>query len=139
VGFLLNNVFLDSFKKVTGLDATIFEGEKLHASTVLDVDGRTRPIGTVLTDETVRARVLKEKRPYVGGAAYFGKPHLASYVPLQDARGSLLVVVSASRPEIEISKAAVATNRLTLFTTLVIVLALLIPAYLVVRKISEEA
>ncbi len=138
VGKLLDNIFLDNFKKVTGLDATVFAGDVLHASTILDIDGVTRPLGVKITDERILKKVLENASVYTGSATFLGKPHLASYVPLRNARGQALGMVATSRPEVEISKAAIATNRLTLFTTLLIVLALLIPAYLIVRKISEE-
>lgn len=139
VGRLLDTVFLDGFKIVTGLDATVFAGDTLHASTILDVDGVTRPGGVKLTDAGVLAKVLQMKQAYTGSAVFLGKPHLASYYPIKDTEGKPIGIIAASRPEVEISKAAVATNRLTLFTTLLIVLALLIPAYLVVKRISDEA
>lgn len=138
IGLHLDNIFLDNFKQLTGLDATLFADDALHASSILDIDGATRPIGAKLTDEAVRAKVLKKGSAYVGSATFLGRPHLAAYLPLQDSAGSILGIVVTSRSEVEISKAAIATNRLTLFTTLAIVLALLIPAYFVVRKISEE-
>ncbi|MDO8557650.1 MAG: cache domain-containing protein [bacterium] len=138
VGESLDNVFLDAFKKVTGLDATVFQNDTLYASTVLDIDGLTRPTGVKLTDAAVRQSVLENGQAYSGGAFFLGRPHLASYIPLKDSKGTTLGIIATSRPEVEISKAAIATNRLTLFTTLLIVLALLIPAYFIVRKISDE-
>lgn len=139
VGFLLDPIFLDNFKKLTGLDATVFAGDLLHASTIVDIDGKTQPVGVRLTDPALRDVVFTKQKAFTGSATFLGKPHLASYLPLQNSLGTLVGIVAASRPEVEISKAAIATNRLTLFTTLLIVLALLLPAYFVVRSITEEA
>ena len=138
-GFLLDNVFLDAFKNITGLDVTLLSGNSIHASTIREESGGVRlATGAMVGDASVMSLVLNGGREYTGSVPFFGRPHLASFLPLHDAQGSAVGVIVASRPEVEIAKAAVATNRLTLLTTLAIVLALLIPAYLVVRRLTEE-
>ncbi|MDP3963171.1 MAG: cache domain-containing protein [bacterium] len=138
VGSLLDSAFLDGFKALTGLDITVYSAEVVYATTIAEAGSAARPVGVRLTDEAVKARVLGEGESYGGLVNFLGKPHVATYVPLVTRGAHTIGMAAASRPAVDITKAAIATNRLTLFTTLAIVLLLLVPAYLAVRKVMKE-
>ena len=137
VGTLLDGAFLDGFKSLTGLDATVYEGDAVYATTIAEAGG-TRPLGVKLTDKDVYAQVLERGEVYGGLAMFLGRPHVAAYMPLKTKDAKTIGMVAASRPAIDIAKAAVATNRLTLFATLAIVLLMLVPSYVAVRKVMQE-
>lgn len=139
IGTLLDAAFLDGFKSLTGLDVTLFAGDAVHASTIDTQAGSAPAAGILVTDAAVRHQVFLNGKTYSGLTMFLGRPHVAVYVPLAASDGKIIGMVSASRPAMNISQAAVATNRLTLFTTLAIVLAMLIPAYAAVRKVMREA
>jgi len=135
-GFLLDGIFLDNFKRSTDIDMSLFAGDTLHASTILDIDGQTRPLGLKLAGFSSLNEGLAGGKAKAGSMVFFGRSHLTSQIGIYSGN-SLIGVISASYPELAIAETAVATNRLTLLVTLAIVMALLVPGYLVMKKVAE--
>lgn len=137
-GFPLDNAFADSMKRITGLEMSLFAGEILAATTMFEPGGQFRGTGTKLTDERVYATVLSQGQPITLRTTILSRPHIASYLPLKDADGTIVGMLSAARPQQAILETANATNRLTLFVVAVIALVLIVPIYLITRRLSRE-
>ncbi|MDR0466709.1 MAG: response regulator [Deltaproteobacteria bacterium] len=92
VGFRLDtHAFVESLKKSTGSDASVFLGDERLATTVLQDDG-TPAVGTK-ADAEVSARVLSG-RSHDGIVHVEGKEALTRYVPLCNSEGGVLGMVA---------------------------------------------
>jgi signal transduction histidine kinase/CheY-like chemotaxis protein len=77
---LTKNEYLDTFKKRTGCEATIFLGDKRINTTLIDQSGHLA-IGTI-ADPVVAEAVLKNKKTYLGHLELFGQQYGVCYSPL---------------------------------------------------------
>jgi len=138
-GFIIDNAFTDQIKKSTGLEVTVYKGDIVQATSIFDPVGRTRNIGAKQTDPKVTKQVLQQGQGITGRTMIFSRPYLAAYFPLQNTEGEIIGMIRASRLQIELSETAVATNYLTLSITITIVVIMLMPAYWLAKKLTEEA
>lgn len=76
--------FVDSVKKLTSCETTIFMGDERISTTILQEDG-TRAVGTKAA-ENISSKVLAGEK-YVGITSIFGKDILAEYTPILAADG----------------------------------------------------
>lgn len=137
-GFIIDNAFVDQIKKATDLEITIYKEDLVQATTIFDSVGKTRNVGVKQTDPKVIKKVLEEGRGTTLRTTIFSKPYLAAYLPLKNTEGKVIGMFQASRPQTELTEAAVATNRLTLSVTIIIVIMMLLPAYWLAKKLTEE-
>ncbi|MDO8601304.1 MAG: cache domain-containing protein [bacterium] len=137
-GFIIDSALADQIKKNTGLEATVYEGDTVQATTIFDPDGRTRNVGAKQTDSNVINKVLKDGQGVVGRTTIFSSPYLAAYFPLKNTEGAIIGMIQASRPQTEIVDTAASANRLTLLVTMIIVVITSMPAYMISKKIVEE-
>ena len=138
-GFPLDNVFADKMKKITGLEMSIYEGDDVVATTALASDGRSRLSGISVDDTSVKEAVLEKGSGTIARVALRGEQFLASYLPLHNADGKIIGMLSASKPQQEIIALANATNRLTLIAVMSLLLVLALPLYFLTRRLLGEA
>jgi hypothetical protein len=138
-GFIIDNTFADQLKKATDLDATIYQGDTVQATTIFDSEGKTRNVGAKQTDPKVIQQVINEGKSITIGTTIFSRPYLVAYLPLKNTEGEIVGMFQASRYQGQIAQTAADTNRLTLLITIIIAIMALVPAYLIVKKVSEEA
>lgn len=137
-GFLLDNVFADNMKRITGLEMSILDKENIVATTLLNQDGKTRSVGVKITDNKVISSVLEKGNEIVLRTEILSRPALASYIPIRNAEGSIVGMLSAVKPQQEILSLAGATNRLTLMTIAILMFVLILPIYLITKKLTDE-
>jgi len=137
-GFIIDNAFVDQMKKATDLEITIYKEDAVQATTIFDPIGKTRNVGAKQTDQKVIKKVLEEGQGTTLRTTILSRPYLAAYLPLKNTEGKVIGMFQASRPQTELAEAAVAANRLTLSITIVIVIMMLMPAYFIAKKITEE-
>lgn len=138
VGFPLDNALSDSIKRITGLEMSIFEAEVQVATTALNPDGRTRSVGLKQTDPRVTEGVLIGGKEITLNTVILSRPFLASYLPIKNAEGENIGMISASQAQEEIWETASATNRLTLIIVIIIMISLVLPIYFLSQRLSEE-
>jgi sensor histidine kinase regulating citrate/malate metabolism len=68
----------------------------------------------------------------------FSRPYLASYLPIKNADGNIVGMLSAAKAQNEILETAQQTNRLTLAAVVIIMIIMVMPIYLVTRRLSGE-
>ena len=108
------------------------------ATTLINPDGRTRGTGIKITDKEVNTAVLENGKPLILRTEILSRPTLAGYLPVKNAEGEVVGMISSLKPQQEIIALANATNRLTLLTVAILMLVLAIPIYLVTRRLSSE-
>ena len=138
-GFIIDNAFADQLKKATALEATIYKEDQVQATTIFDKEGKTRNVGAKQTDTEVGRRVLQEGKGITVRTSILSRPYLAAYLPLKSAEGEIIGMLQTSRLQTELFETAAATNRLTLFVTIIIMIIMFMPTYFVAKKLSEEA
>jgi len=137
-GFPLDNVLADSIRKITGLEMSIFQANTRVATTALNPDGKTRSTGIQQTDPRVTEAVLEQGNDVTLSTTIFSRPFLAAYLPLKNAEGQIVGMISAAKAQQEIVETANATNRLTLLAVVVLMLLLITPIYFITKRLSEE-
>jgi len=138
-GFIIDNAFVDKIKKNTGLEASIYSRDALSATTIAGADEKTRNIGAKQTDPEIIKQVLEQGKGITQRTTIFSRPYLASYLPLKNAEGKIIGMLESSRLQTELAETAAGANRLTLLITIIITLIILMPVYLLSKKITEEA
>lgn len=138
-GYPLDNALVDGIKRVTGLEMFVYHASTSVAATALASDGRTRLTGITLENPDVEERVLDKGEGITSQVTFYGQPFLASYLPLMNGDEKIIGMISAAKPQQDILDIANATNRLTLITVILIMLALAYPIYAFTRRLTEEA
>lgn len=137
-GFIIDNAFVDGVKGTTGLDVTVFGGDKRSATTLVAPDGKSRLIGTLEANEKITRKVLEEGELYLGQARIQNQPFYAVYSPLKDVEGKVLGMLFVGRPQLEILEAAQRTIQITFLISVGLMIASIVPAYLIARYVYEQ-
>ncbi len=137
-GYPLDNALVDNIKRVTGLEMFVYEGMVPVAATALAEDGRTRLTGVALSDAEIEKAVIKDGNTITARTELYGEPFHASYLPLANGDGKIVGMISAAKPEQDILDIANSTNRLTLFTVLLITLLSAFPIYFLTKRLGGE-
>lgn len=137
-GFPLDNAFVDSIKKITGLEMSIFRDNTRVATTSFNPDGRTRSVGIKQVDQRVSDAVLSRGESITVRTEILSRPFLASYLPIKNVDGQIVGMMSAAQAQEEIAEIANSTNQLTLISVVILMLILTAPIYLVTRRLGRE-
>lgn len=121
-GFLLDDAFVENFRKISKLETTVFAGNKAAASTLLKR-------GDILQDPAIEEKVLQKSEEFVGTARLFNQLVIGAFLPLKNIDEETIGMLSLTTTPGELLRDAQATNQLTLFIIFLIVLALVIPLY----------
>ncbi|HRY62719.1 MAG TPA: cache domain-containing protein, partial [Candidatus Paceibacterota bacterium] len=136
-GFILDNPFVDSLKKITGLDVSIYDKDKVAASTITGLDDRTRISGTNLSNSFIETTVLKGGKAVTLNNDIVSKPFVSSYIPINDLDGGVVGMVSFAKSQREIFEIANTTNILTLISVIIIMAILAAPIFKFSRRLLE--
>lgn len=137
IGQVVDTAFVDGIKASTGLDASLYAGDVLAASTYVLSEGQ-RWVGTRLTDETVHSSVLEEGETYVGGVEILNIPYVAAYAPLENGAGIPVGMMFVGAPQVEVIKTATESVVLTFRIAALLMVLSTVPAFLVARYITYQ-
>ena len=93
---------LDSATRGGSAVATLFvlkDGQYVRAATTLKKDDGSRATGTALDASTLASKALFSGRDYSGSIDLFGRPHMATYLPVSlsaDRKGAVFVGIDYS-------------------------------------------
>lgn len=136
LGVILDNSFLDGIKKSTGLEASIYAGDLLSATTI-KVDGKERFLG-IKGDANASQKVLSEGKEYSGRIDIFGIGYFASYLPIKDIKGDVIGMLFAGTPEVNILVAAANSVQNTFTLSIGVVIFAVIIAYFISKNLSDQ-
>lgn len=136
-GFILDNNFADSLKRVTGLDVSIYDKDRVVASTILGFDDSTRISGTYLSNSFIEDAVLKNGRSITINNDIVLKPFLSSYFAFSDSGRHVSGMMSLSKSQREILEIANTTNVLTLISVIIIMVILAVPIFAFSKRLLE--
>lgn len=112
IGFKMDSVdWIDSLKKLTECDVTIFNGNTRYATTIIDPSNNQRVIGTAMSSD-IENEVINNKNTYKGKSTIIGKPYYVSYDPMYDCNKNVVGAFFSGND---------ATSANTQFTSIIIV------------------
>lgn len=134
VGFFIDNQLVDSVKKTTGLDMTVFVGNVRSATTFTMDDGVQRLSGTLEQNTAVTDAVLLRGESYSGVISVFNVDYLSVYTPLKDDDGNIIGMIFVGEPSQVLAAVAQESVQITLRWMSVLILLSLIPMYFFVKR-----
>lgn len=137
-GFLIDSAFVDGIKTVTGLDISIFGGNKRAATTFVAPDGKTRFIGSLETNPDVIKTVLEKGEIFVGATNIFNKPYYVAYAPLMTYPDKVIGMIFVGKLQTELFEVAQKSLQLTFIGSMILMILSLVPAYFLSRYIKEN-
>ncbi len=112
-GFLLDKQFVENLKRISNLEATVFSGDKVIAS-------------SILAPET---RFNIPQSEFVGTVNLLNNEVVGAFLPLKSFEGSIVGMLSMTTTPGELARQTGETNRLIILMVFVIALVLVVPLY----------
>jgi len=138
VAITLDNSFLDGIKEFTGLEAGIYGGDILSATTISDLKGQTRPIGIKESSLDIKNNVLTKGENYKGLVSLLNTSYFAVYRPLKDVDNEVVGMLLVGRPAVTIFATAGKSIELTFLVTIILILFSIFPSYLISKYITNQ-
>lgn len=98
VDYAFDTAFVDFSKREVGLDVTVYVGDTRSATTLLGPDGVSRWVGSKEENPAVLSNVLKHHESYAGAVNQLGTNYYNAYIPVKDANGRTVGMVSVGTP-----------------------------------------
>lgn len=137
-GVLIDNGFVDGVKQSTGLEASVYSGDRLSATTLSLTDGTTRQLGVKLNDQAVVTKVIKNAQTYKGGVSLLNHPYFAVYTPLKDVNNNVVGMLFIGQSQSSVFADAGHSVELTFIAAAILIVISLVPAYFTARYISKQ-
>lgn len=134
----LGSAFVDGVKQATSLESSIYGSNTLAATTLTAADGKTRNVGTKLSDTKIADLVAKQGKPYVGSFQLQNKQLLGSFLPLKDADNVTVGMLLVSQPESDILATAGRSIEMTFLFMVVFLVLTVLPAYFITRSLERQ-
>ena len=134
----LGPAFVDGIKQSTGLQSAIYAQNTLSASTFLNPDGKTRAIGSKLSESSIKKTVLEDGKPYNGTATLQGKQLLVSFLPIKDADNEVIGMTMVGTPQSSILRSAGRSVELTFLLVAALIILSIVPIYLISRNLAGQ-
>lgn len=134
----LDNAFVDGVKSATGLEVSIYGGNKLSATTLVAQDKISRANGIIEESEMVKKKVLDGGEFYQTTSSILNTQYLATYMPIQNDKDSTIGMFFVGRPEITILASAARSMQVTFIVANLLLIFSIIPSYLIARYISRQ-
>jgi len=137
-GTTVDNAFVDGIKTATGLEASVYGGNTLSATTLLASDRKTRPVGIKEENKKIKSSVLEKGERASVSVSILGVPYLASYLPLKDIEERVVGMLFIGKPQISVLQTAGTSIQLTFISTVILLILSIIPSYFISRYISRQ-
>lgn len=134
----LDNAFVDHLKSTTGLDSAIYVGAVRTATTLTGTDGTTRALGVKETNTTILNTTLKQGQTWHGLTTVSNQPFLGIYLPLKASEQRIIGMLFVGQSQSVLLQSAEQAVRLTFLGAAVLLLLIMIPVYLIARKITVQ-
>jgi hypothetical protein len=138
VGLVADNALMDGIKNSTGLDATIYSGNTLAATTFLAPDGKTRQVGVKQNSAVITKTVLDKGQVFKGQLNILNRSYLAVYAPLKDANNTVVGMLFIGQPQATTLKSAGHSIELTFIIAVLLLVLSVIPSYMVARQLARQ-
>lgn len=134
----LDNTFIANVKKQTGLEASVYKGDTLAATTLKMPDNKSQAVGVMINNPLVSKQVLASGRDYKGPVSILNRGYFGAFLPLKDIQGKNLGMLFVGQPQTDILFAAGIALELTFGLAALVIVLSLIPITLVARYIAYQ-
>jgi len=138
IGTDIDNSYVDGIKRATGLDASIYGGNKRSATTFVSADQKSRWIGISEDNSVIKKTVLVDGKPFIGTSDILNIPYLSAFLPLKDIDKVPVGMLFVGREKLEILQTAGRSIELTFFVSAILLVFSIIPAFFVAKYISGQ-
>ena len=138
VGKGVDMAFVDGMKKTTGLDASVYGGSVVSATTFVSPDGITRVIGMKEEHASVTTQVLQKGELFAGTLPMRGMQYTSAFLPLKDVDNNPVGMLFVGRPQSAILQAAGSSIQYTFLITAVLLVCSVFPAYYISKYIADQ-
>jgi methyl-accepting chemotaxis protein len=137
-GSIVDSAFIDGIKKATGLEASIYGGNKLSATTLIASDGRSRALGIKEEDSRIKAKVLGRGESFSGSVGILNVPYLGAYLPLKDIDNAPLGMLFVGKRQIVVLQTAGSSIELTFIVAAILMVLSIIPAFMISKYLANQ-
>lgn len=137
-GVAIDVTFADGVKAATGLDAAIYGGNIVAATTLYSADGSSRLLGIHEENQTVKSDVLMKGKGLTIPIDLANTPYFAAYEPLKDIDNVPIGMVFVGRPQVGVLQAVGQSIEFTFLVTAAMIVLSIIPAYLVAKNVAYQ-
>ncbi len=138
VSLALDNAFADGLKHKTGLDSAVYSGTIRAASTLTELDGVSRSIGTKETHAQVLDTTIKHGQISKGIFTIAGQPYLSVYLPLKNINNTVVGMLFVGQPQDVVLSSAKSAVGLTFIGASLALLVITIPVFALASQISRQ-
>ncbi len=138
VGSEIDNSFVDGVKETTGLNVSIYSDNVRSATTFIAPDGKTRWVGVREESEIVKKQVILQGKPYSGTLNVLNVDYLTAILPIKDIDNNVIGMLFVGREQVSLLQAAGKSIEITFLAAVILLIAAILPAYLVSRYISSQ-
>jgi methyl-accepting chemotaxis protein len=125
-------------KKTTGLDASVYGGAVVSATTFVSPDGITRIIGMEEDHSSVKKTVLQNGELFAGTLPMRGIQYTSAFLPLKDVDQNAVGMLFVGRPQSAILQAAGSSIQYTFLITAILLVLSVFPAYYISKYIAYQ-
>lgn len=138
VGKGIDTAFVDGMKKTTGLDASVYGGDVVSATTFVSPDGLTRVVGMKEEHTVVTQSVLGKGELFAGTLPMRGVQYTSAFLPLKDVDSNPVGMLFVGRPQSAILQAAGSSIQYTFIITALLLVCSVFPAYYISKYIADQ-
>jgi Double sensory domain of two-component sensor kinase len=138
LGTNIDNAFVADIRLATGLEVSLYGDNIISATTLLALDNKSPLVGITEQDEKIRKVVLLSGEGYESGVVIAGRLYFASYLPLLDVDKNPIGMLFVGRPQISVLQTASRSIELTFGITVALLIASILPSFLIARYISNQ-
>ncbi len=132
---LSDEKFVDSVKKFTGLEVTVFDADTRVSTTIIK-DGK-RAVGTKMDNPKVLDTVLTRGEVFLSSNVILGKRYQTAYWPIKDPTGKINGMFFLGKPMQTIEEAENKISLSTLASTVVIALVLIVVSFFLSKALAK--
>ncbi|OGG02805.1 hypothetical protein A2W14_07330 [Candidatus Gottesmanbacteria bacterium RBG_16_37_8] len=137
-GISIDNAFVDGIKSTTGLEASVYAGNIISATTLVQPGSQNRLIGLSENNKVVKDQVLKNNRPSSALVKLAGSEYLASYLPVTDSDGNPVGMIAVEKPQISVLQTAGKSLEATFLLTVLLIVLSILPARIISQHIIRQ-
>jgi hypothetical protein len=136
-GRAITGAFVDGIRASTGLEASVYGGNALAATTLKDPGGGTRAVGVKETSD-VTNKVIGQDQAFSGTVSFQNLPYLAAVTPLRDVNNVPVGMLLAATPTNSLYDAANQSIHLTFLFVVALIIVSLYPVYRVAKFLARQ-
>jgi hypothetical protein len=137
-GYIIDSAFVDGIKEVTKLDASIYAGDTLVASTLTIKDGITRYVGIKETNKNIVQQVLSSGQEYIGKNTILNSSYYVTYEPIKSYNDEVIGMLSVIEPESVLSDNIKNALNNTFLVSVVLIAASILPTFFLAKYIERN-